>query len=126
MPRRAGRHYVLVKGAEDAMTAFKMEIAEDLGLADKIDTDRSFKNFTTVEAGQIGGEMMRRITAAGQYAIKQRYDNHESRLLPPEALPDQKAVREITNNGNPTLHTMNSVDFAPSSGQQGISTDRLH
>jgi hypothetical protein len=32
MPRRGGRHYVLVQGAERAMEAFKMEIIEDLGL----------------------------------------------------------------------------------------------
>jgi hypothetical protein len=43
MPRRGGRHYVLVKGAEEAMEAFKYEIAQDLGLDDKIDADGTYK-----------------------------------------------------------------------------------
>lgn len=103
MPRRGGRHYVLVKGAEEAMEAFKYEIAQDLGLADKIDKDGTYKEMTTVEVGQIGGEMVRRIQAAGEFAIKQRYDEGSSRLMPQEVLPQSKDVRAITNNGNPSL-----------------------
>jgi hypothetical protein len=103
MPRRGGRHYVLVKGAEEAMEAFKYEIAQDLGLADKIDKDGTYKEMTTVEVGQIGGEMVRRIQAAGEFAIKQRYDEGSPRLMPQEVLPQSKDVRAITNNGNPSL-----------------------
>lgn len=100
MPRRGGRHYVLIKGAEEAMQRFKMEIAEDLGLAHKI-KNGDFNNLTPKEIGMIGGEMVRRINAMGQYLIKQRYENKEERLLPPELLPNPEQIRDITNAGNP-------------------------
>jgi hypothetical protein len=100
MPRRGGKHYVLVKGAEEALDKFKMEIAQDLGLDHKIHTDGSFKNFSTVEVGQIGGEMVRRIQAAGEHSIMQRYKAGESRLMPEELLPKKEDIREVTNNGN--------------------------
>lgn len=101
MPKRGGRHYVLVKGAEEAMRAFKIEIARDLGLGDKIqEGEDAFKGMTTVEVGLIGGEMVRRIQAAGEWAIKQRYDRGEKRLMPEEILPDPSRVRDVTNQGN--------------------------
>lgn len=99
MPRHGGRHYVLVKGAEKAMDAFKMEIAEDLGLADKI-KDGTFKKLTTEEVGKIGGEIVRRMQAAGEYAIKQRYDAGESRLMP--NLPVPGSMRDVSNTGKTT------------------------
>lgn len=95
MPRRGGKHYVLIKGAEEAMQRFKMEIAEDLGLAHKIENG-NFNNLTPKEIGTIGGEMVRRINAMGQYLIKQRYENKEERLLPLELLPNPEQIREIT------------------------------
>ncbi|MNW42430.1 Small, acid-soluble spore protein, alpha/beta type [compost metagenome] len=104
MPRRGGRHYVLVKGAERAMEAFKLEIATDLGLAELIDDAGSYHNMTTLQVGQIGGEMVRRITAAGQYAIMKRYDANEERLMPEDVLPSKESVRSVSNNGNPTPH----------------------
>ena len=100
MPRRGGKHYVMVKGAEEAMEAFKFEIAQDLGLDGKIDIDGTYKGMSTVEVGQIGGEMVRRIQAAGEWAIKQRFDEGLPRLIPDEILPDPKNVRDVTNNGN--------------------------
>lgn len=100
MPRKGGKHMTLVKGAEDAMYAFRLEIAKDLGLADKLAADHSFKNFTTVEVGQIGGEMTRRIQAAGEYAVMQRYKAGEKRLMPEEVLPDPSRIQERTNAGN--------------------------
>lgn len=118
MPRRGGRHYVLVKGAEKAMEAFKLEIAQDLGLAHLIDRDGTYKNMTTVQVGQIGGEMVRRMQAAGEYAILQRFEAGETRLMPDEVLPDKDDVREVTNNGNPTLHESRDVNYTPGSGQQ--------
>jgi hypothetical protein len=117
MPRRGGRHFVLVKGAEDAMQAFRMEIAEDLGLADKVDKDNTFKNFTTTEVGQIGGEMVRRIQAAGEHAILERYRKGEHRLMPPEVLPDPEAIREVTNNGNPSVDISTDITRTPNTGQ---------
>lgn len=125
MPRRGGRHYVLVKGAEAAMEAFKYEIAQDLGLDSKIDMDGTYKEMSTVEVGQIGGEMVRRIQAAGEWAIKQRYDQGQKRLMPEDALPDPKHVREITNNGNATLHIAHQPAKAPASGQQDVDTHIL-
>lgn len=101
MPKHGGKRYVLVKGAEEAMEKFKMEIAQDLGLADKFGVGADmFKNLTTTEVGTIGGEMVRRIQAAGEYAIKERYEAGESRLMPESVLPNPNLVREISNNGN--------------------------
>lgn len=126
MPRRGGRHYVLVKGAEEAMEAFKREIAEDLGLADLIDEDGSYKNLTTVQVGQIGGEITRRIMAAGQWAIKERYEAGQERLLPKEVLPDENLIREVTNNGNPAVTKTKDPSYAPHSGQQSTSDQMQH
>ena len=103
MPRRGGKHMTLVKGAEDAMYAFRLEIAKDLGLAEKLAADKSFKNFTTVEVGQIGGEMTRRIQMAGEYAVMQRYKSGAHRLMPDEVLPDPSLVHERTNAGNVSI-----------------------
>lgn len=120
MPRRGGRHKVLVKGAEHAMEAFKLEVAQDLGLARLIDKDGSYKNMTTVQVGQIGGEMVRRIQAAGEFAIMNRYNNHEERLMPEEVLPKKEDVQEMTNNGNITVHLKDreGLEHTPGSGQQ--------
>jgi|GEM_PF-2796533 len=118
MPRRGGRHYVLVKGAEQAMEAFKLEIAKDLGLDHLIDRDGTYKNMTTVQVGQIGGEMVRRVQAAGEFAIMQRFKEGQVRLMPDEVLPEPDAVRQVTNNGNPTVHKSKDVEYTPGSGQQ--------
>lgn len=104
MPRRGGRHFVLVRGAERAMESFKLEIARDLGLDHLIDEAGSYHKMTTLQVGQIGGEMVRRIQAAGEFAIMQRYNEGHERLMPEEVLPDPKRVRSVSNNGNPTPH----------------------
>lgn len=100
MPRHGGKHVVLVKGAEEAMRAFKQEIAGDLGLLDKMGPEMSYKNLSTVEVGNIGGEMVRRMQAAGEYAILQRFKAGEKRLMPEEVLPAPEVVRSVSNNGN--------------------------
>ena len=79
------KRIVLVKGAERAMEAFKMEIATELGF--NIETQDDFKKLTTETVGIIGGEMVRRIQAAGEYAIMQRYDKGEKSLMPEGVLP---------------------------------------
>ena len=108
MPRRGGRHEVLVRGAEHAMEKFKYEVAQDLNLAGKIDAaNGSYKGLTTLEVGQIGGEMVRRIQAAGEWAIKQRYDKNEPRLMPEEVLPNPNMIKEVTNNGNTAIPYQN-------------------
>lgn len=115
-PRRGGRHYVALQGAENAMQAFKMEVAKDLGLADLIASGGGFKNLTTEQVGQIGGEMVRRSQLAAEYAILQRYNNREERLMPPEVLPPLDQVRPMTNNGNVAVSMKNDLS-APMSGQ---------
>lgn len=119
MPRRGGRHKVLLKGAESAMEAFKLEVARDLGLADLIDKDGSYKNMTTVQVGQIGGEMVRRINAAGQFAIMQRHKEGSERLMPAEVLPPPEDLQEMTNNGNPSVQHSKDISQTPGySGQE--------
>jgi hypothetical protein len=122
MPRRGGRHQVLVRGAERAMEQFKLEIAADLGLAHLIDDAGSYKSMTTLQVGQIGGEMVRRIQAAGEYAIMQRYLHGEASLMPEEVMPHRDQTREVSNNGNPTPtnHVMQATDTGQS-WQPGVN-----
>ena len=121
MPRRGGRHQVLVRGAERAMEQFKLEIAADLGLAHLIDEAGSYKSMTTLQVGQIGGEMVRRIQAAGEFAIMQRYLAGEQSLMPEEVMPERRQTRNVSNNGNPTPHhefdQTNHTMMAEDSGQ---------
>jgi len=50
--------------------------------------------------------MVRRIQAAGEWAIKQRYDANESRLMPTDIMPNASMMQDTTNNGNPSMaHT---------------------
>lgn len=115
MPRHGGKHVVLVKGAEDAMKAFKMEIAEDLGLMEKITEANDFRNLSTVEVGRIGGEMVRRLQAMGEKLVKERYDSDCDRLLPAELLPKDSLVRSVSNNGNsqPQMQASSSMSQTP-------------
>jgi len=98
MPKRGGKRFVLVKGAENAMEAFKMEVAKELGF--NVQHPDDFKKLTTENVGVIGGTMVRRIQAAGEYAIMQRYNNGDKQLMPPEALPAPDDVRNVSNTGN--------------------------
>lgn len=100
MPRKGGKHVVLVTGAEEAMRAFKQEVAADLGLLDKMGPEMSYRGLSTIEVGNIGGEMVRRMQAAGEFAIWQRFKNGEKRLMPEEVLPDPRTLRSVSNNGN--------------------------
>lgn len=121
MPRRGGRHFVLVKGAEKAMEAFKLEVAVDLGLGHLIDEDGTYQRMTTLQVGQIGGEMVRRVQAAGEWAIKQRYDNNEPRLIPGDIMPAAKSIRNVSNNGNVSPMVRQTEDhmmIADNTGQQ--------
>lgn len=86
MPRRGGRHFTLLSGAEDAMQAFRMEIAQDLGLGEKIN-EYGWEGLTTKEVGSIGGEMVKRIMIAGELDILQRFQSGQQRLTP-EIPPD--------------------------------------
>jgi hypothetical protein len=62
--------------------------------------DGDTRKLTTEQAGSIGGEMVRRIQAAGEWAIKQRYENNEPRLMPEEVLPKPEDVVSVSNRGN--------------------------
>lgn len=98
LPKRGGKRIVLVKGAEKAMEAFKMEVAQELGF--NVESPDDFKKLTTETVGIIGGTMVRRIQAAGEYAIMQRFNKGEKHLMPEDILPAPGDVRDISNNGN--------------------------
>ncbi|MEW6448124.1 MAG: alpha/beta-type small acid-soluble spore protein [Bacillota bacterium] len=58
MPRR--RRNTLVPEAEPALDRFKYEVAEDLGLADKLNRV-GWGDMTSRECGLVGGNMVRRM-----------------------------------------------------------------
>ncbi len=98
MPRRGNKYFTLLKGAEPAMKAFKMEIARELGYGDLLaNDDNAFNKFTTEQVGQIGGEMVRRIQAAGEAAILEKYKAGAQSLMP--NIPDANQVRNVSNTG---------------------------
>jgi hypothetical protein len=108
IPKRGGKHYTLVNGSEQAMEAFKHEVARDLGF--NIEKQDDFKKLSTETVGIIGGTMVRRIQAAGELVIMNRYKSGEKRLMPDELLPENDEVRQVTNNGNPAdLHLPSST-----------------
>ena len=88
----------LVPGAEQALDRFKWEIADDLGLAEKI-RQVGWENMTTKEMGMIGGQMVRRMIAAAEESLRQRAQHEVTRqsddqppLSPP--LPDETKVNQ--------------------------------
>lgn len=91
MPRKGGKHFVVLSGAEHAMDAFKMEIADDLGLSAKL-RENGWKGMSTQEAGTIGGEMVKRIMVAGEQAILDRF-NAGQKLSP--IVPEGTMVRNF-------------------------------
>jgi len=98
MPRRGNRYFTLVKGAEKAMEAFKLEIARDLGYDVDLENNEDFyRKLTTEQVGQIGGEMVRRIQAAGEKAIMDRFKSGAERLMPD--VPGIQDIRNVTNTG---------------------------
>jgi hypothetical protein len=82
------------------MEAFKHEVAEELGLAEKLD-EIGWSGMSTIEVGTIGGEMVRRVMIAGEIAILDRYMNGERPLLP--RLADAKQLRSQSPHKVPEL-----------------------
>ena len=93
MPRRGGRHFVILSGAERAMEAFKEEIASDLGLGNKVKTG-GWTVLTTQEVGTIGGEMVKRLMIAGELVVLSGYE--KGLRLSPDIPADV-----IINNSDP-------------------------
>jgi len=62
------RKHVLPEAAE-VMERFKIETAEELGIADKV-RQVGWRNMTSRECGMLGGEMVRKMIAAtGKYTL---------------------------------------------------------
>lgn len=81
MPRRGGRHFVVVPGAEQAMTQFKYEVAKQLGLSDKID-QVGWEGMATQEVGRIGGAEVKAIMIAGEMSIAERFQTTGRAWIP--------------------------------------------
>jgi hypothetical protein len=103
MPRRGGRHFVAVPGAEQAMQAFKYEVARHLidphsgiTLADKVD-QVGWEGMATQEVGRIGGAEVKAIMIAGELSIAQRYQQ-EGRAWIPEMDQIMKTITENESN----------------------------
>ncbi|MGI6364949.1 MAG: small, acid-soluble spore protein, alpha/beta type [Bacillota bacterium] len=56
----ARRRKLLAPEAEQVMDQFKQEIAEELGLADKV-AQRGWGEMTTRECGMVGGMMVKKL-----------------------------------------------------------------
>ena len=56
----ARRRKLLTPGAEQSMDRFKNEVAEELGLADKI-AHRGWGEMTARECGKVGGTMVKKM-----------------------------------------------------------------
>lgn len=95
MPRKGGKHFVVLAGAEQAMDAFKMEIADDLGLGAKL-RENGWKGMSTQEAGAVGGEMVKRVMVAGEQAVLDRF-NAGQKLSP------VISAGTMINNADPVL-----------------------
>lgn len=67
MPRQNGEKVVPEAGA--ALDRFKWEVAEHLGLADKV-RQVGWENMTTREVGMIGGMMVRQMIAAAEESLR--------------------------------------------------------
>jgi len=65
MPRNGDK---VVPEATWALDRFKWEVAEDLGLAEKIQRV-GWENLTTREVGMIGGQMVKRMIAAAEESL---------------------------------------------------------
>ena len=77
MPRRGNRNVIVLRGAEPAMDAFKMEIAKELGLDQKI-REVGWEGLTTREVGSIGGNMTKRMVLAGEKTLRDQFKHTSS------------------------------------------------
>lgn len=82
MPRRGGKHFVLLSKATGAMEELKREVARELGI-------HNFETLTPREVGTIGGEIVRRLALVGEYVVLKRYERGLRPLLPRIAQPDE-------------------------------------
>lgn len=60
-----------VRGSEKALDRFKWEIAEELGLSDKVH-EVGWENMTTREVGHIGGQMVKRMIEKAEESLIKR------------------------------------------------------
>lgn len=67
MARRNGRPHV-VPEADTALDAFKYEVADELGLLDKI-RKRGWPEMTARECGKVGGRMVHRMVERAEEAL---------------------------------------------------------
>ncbi len=87
---------VTAENYEEILDRKKLEVAEDLGLKDKIE-DVGWKNMTTAEVGKIGGKVGGQI---GGQMVKELIAAAESQMAPvaDEAL-DKEALTTSTKDG---------------------------
>lgn len=62
------RRRLLAPEAAKAMERFKLEVAQELGLADKVAT-RGWGDMTTRECGMVGGMMVKKLIAMAEENI---------------------------------------------------------
>jgi len=62
------RNRIIVPEANHALDRFKYEVADELGLLDKV-KQVGWGDMTTREVGKIGGHMVRRLIAAAEQSL---------------------------------------------------------
>jgi len=80
------RNGKVIPEASWALDRFKWEVAEDLGLAEKI-RRVGWENLTTREVGMIGGQIVKRMIAAAEESLAE----HERALRAPS--PTNETIR---------------------------------
>ena len=65
---RRNRNVPVVPDAEGALDRVKYEVADDLGLLDKV-KQVGWENMTTREVGKIGGNMVRRLIGEAEKSM---------------------------------------------------------
>lgn len=81
MPKRGGKRFVILSGAEEAMESFRMEVLKDLGLYEKY-REGGWDALEPQETGKIGGVMVRRIMLIGELELLKRFNDGKFELTP--------------------------------------------
>ncbi|MGN7456178.1 small, acid-soluble spore protein, alpha/beta type [Paenibacillus pasadenensis] len=71
MAQNNGSNKLVVTGSHAALDQMKYEVAQELGIA--IPQDGYYGNFTTYDAGSLGGYITKRLVTIGEQSLAGQY-----------------------------------------------------